>query len=91
MVLMVLERVPRSLRGELTRWMLELKTGVFIGNPSAMVRDRLWDKACRNMRNGSGVLVHTTDSEQGFAIRYWGEPSREIVDFEGLSLVRVRR
>ena len=31
MVVMILERVPPSLRGELTRWMLELRAGVFVG------------------------------------------------------------
>jgi CRISPR-associated protein Cas2 len=29
---MILEKVPTSLRGELTRWMLEPKSGVFVGN-----------------------------------------------------------
>ena len=90
MVLMVLERVPTSLRGELTRWMLELRAGVFVGNLSAMVRERLWEKACWNLRGGAGILVHTSDNEQGFAIQFWGTPSREIIDFEGLSLVRTR-
>jgi CRISPR-associated protein Cas2 len=29
---MVLERAPASLRGELNRWMLEIRSGVFVGN-----------------------------------------------------------
>lgn len=52
MVIMILERVPRSLRGELTRWMLEPKTGVFIGTISAMVRDKLWERVCASMHEG---------------------------------------
>ncbi|MBA3516457.1 MAG: type I-E CRISPR-associated endoribonuclease Cas2, partial [Rhizobiales bacterium] len=31
MVVMMLERVSPSLRGELTRWLIEPKTGVFVG------------------------------------------------------------
>ena len=32
MTVLILERVPASLRGQLTRWMLEVKAGVFVGN-----------------------------------------------------------
>ena len=45
-MVMLLERVSPGLRGELTRWLLELKAGVFVGRVSAMVRERLWATAC---------------------------------------------
>lgn len=89
MVIMILERVPRSLRGELTRWLLEPKAGVFVGTVSARVRDRLWDKACRSMADGAGMLIHSANTEQGFAIRIYGNLGREVIDFEGLSLIRT--
>lgn len=89
MVVIVLERVPTSLRGELTRWLLEPKTGVFVGKVSAMVRDRLWERVCRGMKGGAGMLIHSADTEQGFALRYCGATSREVVDFEGLALIRI--
>ena len=38
MVVMILERVPVLLRGELTRWLLEVRAGVFVGTMSAGVR-----------------------------------------------------
>lgn len=88
MVMIVMERVPPSLRGELTRWMLELKPGVFVGKLSGMVRDKLWETVCAGMKGGAGLLVHSSDSEQGFAIRYWGDPTRTTVDYEGLWLIR---
>jgi CRISPR-associated protein Cas2 len=87
-VVLILERVPVSLRGELTRWMLEVHPCVFVGTPSALVRDKLWDKACASARGGSCVLLHNDNSEQGFAIRTWG-PTRRVVDnYDGLKLVR---
>ena len=89
MVVMVLERVPPSLRGELTRWMLELRAGVFVGTLTALVRDKLWELACRGMVEGAGILVYSADTEQGFAIRFWGIPDRLVEDFEGLTLIRV--
>lgn len=89
MDVIVLERVPVSLRGELTRWMLEPKSGVFVGRLSAMVRDRLWELTCKRMREGAGILIYTTDTEQGYAIRTWGATSRLVRDFEGLSLITI--
>lgn len=86
---MVLERVPPGLRGELTRWLLELRAGVFVGTVSALVRDRLWELACQKMGGGAGVLVYHAATEQGFAVRYWGDTSRVIEDFDGLQLVRI--
>ncbi|HLI51335.1 MAG TPA: type I-E CRISPR-associated endoribonuclease Cas2e [Thermomicrobiaceae bacterium] len=89
MVIMILERVPVSLRGELTRWLIEPKAGVFVGSVSALVRDRLWEKACKAMKGGAGVLIHNADNEQGYAIQIWGERDRKPVDFDGLWLIRT--
>jgi CRISPR-associated protein Cas2 len=89
MIVLVLERVSASLRGELTRWLLEARAGVFVGNVSAEVRERLWERACTGRGAGAGVLMHRAATEQGFAVRVCGEPGREIVDFEGLTLVRI--
>lgn len=89
MVVIILECVSSSLRGELTRWMLEPKAGVFVGTMSAMVRDHLWELACARMGSGAGMMIHHADTEQGFAIRFWGKGSRLVEDFEGLQLIRI--
>lgn len=89
MTVILLERVPASVRGELTRWMLELKPGVFVGKVSALVRDHLWEKVCASMKGGAGMLIHSADTEQGYAIRLWGATARTVVDFDGLSLIKV--
>ena len=89
MVVMVLERVGTSLRGELTRWLVEARTGVFVGTVGAEVRERLWRKVCEGRGSGAAVLAYRADTEQGFALRACGDPSRELVDFDGLQLVRI--
>lgn len=55
MVVLVLERVPVSLRGELTRWLLEVRAGVFVGDVSAMVREKLWELVEEKAREGRGA------------------------------------
>jgi CRISPR-associated protein Cas2 len=89
MVVMVLEKVPVSLRGELTRWLIEPHPGVFIGHVNAMVRDRLWDK-CRKAKRAGGVIqAWSTNTEQRFQIRICGETRRVVVELDGLQLIRV--
>jgi CRISPR-associated protein Cas2 len=89
MIVMVLETVPLRLRGELTRWLLEPHTGVFVGHVSAMVRDRLWEKCCKASKDGGVLQIWSTNNEQRYAMRTNGKTRREIVDFEGLQLVRL--
>ena len=89
MVVIVLESVPTSLRGELTRWLIEPHPGVFVGHISAMVRDRLWEKCCQKIKGGGAVQVWNSNTEQRFRIRIFGETRRAIVDYDGLKLVRL--
>jgi CRISPR-associated protein Cas2 len=89
MTVIMLERVPASVRGELTRWMLEIHTGVFVGSLSALVRDLLWEHICDTMRNGAGALVYQTNTEQGFTMKVCGKTSRKLRDFDGLQLIQI--
>jgi CRISPR-associated protein Cas2 len=89
MVVMILEKVPTSLRGELTRWLIEPHTGVFVGHVNAMVRDRLWDKCCEARRTGGVVQIWSTNTEQRFEMRMAGATKRSVVDFDGLQLICV--
>jgi len=89
MVVMILEKVSPSVRGELTRWLLEARTGVFAGEVSAGVREKLWERVCQNAGTGGAVLLHNANTEQGFKIRLHGATSRSVADFDGLSLIRI--
>lgn len=89
MMVMILESVTPGLRGELTRWLIEPHTGVFIGHVTALVRDKLWAKCIETKTTGGVIQLWSTNTEQRFAMRKSGDTTRQIVDFEGLHLVRV--
>lgn len=89
MLIMILENVPTSLRGELSRWLLEPKTGVFIGHVSALVREKLWEKACQNRQVGGVLQAWATNTEQRYQMRLNGFTTRKIQDWEGLQLILV--
>jgi CRISPR-associated protein Cas2 len=90
LTVIVAERVPASLRGYLTRWMLEVHPGVFVGTVSARVRDALWERLVikRRKLTSSVLLLHNTAGEQGFTMLSAGTGSRQIADFDGLLLLR---
>jgi CRISPR-associated protein Cas2 len=80
------------LKGALSRWLLEPKTGVFLGNPSARVRDELWATAIKKAKD-SGVVIQiwTDQNPQGFSYRQFGERDRRFIDLDGLALVEFIR
>jgi CRISPR-associated protein Cas2 len=89
MLVMILETVPVGLRGELTRWLIEPHPGVFVGHVSALVRDRLWQKCCQGLKGGGVVQLWSTNNEQRFQVRTFGATRREVVDFDGLQMIRL--
>ena len=47
---------PPRLRGDLSKWLCEINTGVYVGNVSSRVRDAVWDRVCQNLKNGGRGL-----------------------------------
>jgi CRISPR-associated protein Cas2 len=91
MVVLMMHRVPRGLRGLLSRWFLEVQENVFVGDCSATVRWHLWNRACGGGRGTSAVsLAYSDDTEQGYSIMQFGMPTRSILDFDGLRLLKIR-
>jgi CRISPR-associated protein Cas2 len=73
MLVMILEKVPGRARGELTHWLLEVKTGVFVGHVSrgcaincGEVRQRAGD--------GGVTQIWSTNTEQRFQIGWRATP-----------------
>ena len=88
MVVIVLEHAPDKLRGELTRWLIEPKAGVYVGRISAMVREKLWEHICMDPAQDA-LLIYSAKTEQGYDIRINGSPDRTIVDLEGVKSIRI--
>lgn len=84
-----MERAPEKIRGELTRWMLEVKAGVFVGNISAAVRELLWEKINSEIETGAAMIIHSAKNEQGFVIKMCHSPKRSVVDMDGLFLIKT--
>ena len=87
MVVITLGSCPARLRGDLTKWMMEIRTGVYVGEMNARVRDAIWKRICENVAQGSASMVYSDQNEQGFSIRVHNS-EWEPVDFDGITLMR---
>lgn len=88
LTVIVLERVPPGVRGDLSRWMMQPATGVFVGNIPTQVRGLLWERVCGHRRTGACVTVTSALNEQGYEIRQHGDRTVELIDLDGLALIR---
>lgn len=88
--MLVLTNCPAGLRGLLTRWLLQIAPGVFIGKPSTRVRELLWEEVQQYAGNGRALLVYSTNNEQGFAFETFEHQWRPV-DHEGMTLIRRPR
>ncbi len=87
MVVITLTDCPPKLRGDLTKWLIEINTGVFVGKINARVREEVWQRVCDNLSNGRATMVFSANNEQryDFAVCHsqW-----EPVDYDGVKLIR---
>lgn len=69
MIVLVVSAVPAGLRGDLTKWLMEISPGVFVGNPSARIRDLLWERTTELSKDGRALLIYSSNNEQGMEYR----------------------
>lgn len=87
MVVLVLTACPAGLRGHLTRWLLEISPGVFVGAVPSRVRDLMWVRVVELCKDGRAIMVHSQRGEQRLAFRVHRH-DWEPVDVDGVWLMR---
>ena len=89
MLVMTLEKVPPRLRGSLTRWLVEIQSGVYVGRVNKVVRDLLWEKGVQDRETGRITQAWNTNSDQGFDFRIHGDEMRRSLDLDGLKVIAL--
>lgn len=87
MLVIVTENVPPRLRGRLAVWLLEIRAGVYIGNPSKRLREFIWKQVEEGIEDGNAAMAWSTNTESGYDFLTLGQNRRIPVDFDGLRLV----
>lgn len=85
-----LSKVPNSLRGDLSKWLQEVATGVYVGNLNTKVREKLWERVKDNLKDGEATISYYHRNEIGYNFETING-IREVIDSEGLPLVIVKK
>ena len=88
MTVITLKSVPQSLRGDLTRWMQEIATGVYVGNFNSRIRDYLWNRVKETMGNGEASMCFAARNEFGYDF-VTENTLRSVIDYDGLPLIFI--
>lgn len=86
MIILTMTACPIGLRGDLTKWLLEISPGVFVGQVSARVRDQIWERIKETTKDGRVTMVFSTNNEQRLDFRVHNS-TWEPIDFDGIKLM----
>lgn len=87
MIVLSVTNCPAGLRGDLSKWLSEINTGVYVGKLSARVRDELWDRVCTYIKDGQATMVCSTNNEQGYMF-FTHNTTWKPVDYDGITLMQ---
>lgn len=86
MVVITMTNCPAKLRGDLTKWLCEINTGVYVGQVSTRVREALWSRVCENIRDGQATMVYSYANEQHLEFRTHNT-RWQVRDYDGIKLM----
>ena len=90
MTTIVTKRAAPMVRGELTRWLLEVDTGVFVGDLDARRRDLLWQRLCAKEADCL-MVCHQRTSRQAMQIWTTGAFEKSLDFQSGMWLRKIAR
>lgn len=88
MLVIVLENAPPRLHGYLRRLFLEVRAGVYVGDYSTRVRERVWETIRYEIGPGNAVIAWSGPEEIGFSFDTCGANRRIPINLDGLKLVQ---
>jgi CRISPR-associated protein Cas2 len=86
MLVIVIENAPPRIHGYLSRLFLELRAGVYVGQYSIRVRERVWAIVEKGIGEGNAVLAWDAPNDAGFDFETCGTNRRVPVLLDGLKL-----
>ena len=87
MLVIVVENAPPRLRGRLAIWLLEVRSGVYVGKISRRVREMIWATVEKGIEDGNAGMVWSTNTESGYDVMAFGKNRRIPVELDGMKLV----
>ncbi len=87
MIVITMSKCPPRLRGDLSLWLMEINTGVYVGQVNYRVREALWKRVCENLQDGQATMVFSTNSEQRMEFRVHNT-NWKPTDYDGIRVMK---
>ena len=87
MIVVTVTDCPPRLRGDLSKWLLEINTGVYVGQLNPRVREELWKRICKHLPRGRATMVYLANNEQRMSFHVHNT-TWQPADYEGITLMR---
>ncbi|MDO4466878.1 MAG: type I-E CRISPR-associated endoribonuclease Cas2e [Bacillota bacterium] len=87
MVVVTISKCSPRLRGDISKWLMEISTGVYVGRINARVREQLWERICEHSDCGEAIMVFSAKNEQGFSF-YVHNVEWKPTDYDGIMLLK---
>ncbi len=88
LTVITVKNAPLSLRGDLTKWMQEIATGVYVGNFNSRIREQLWSRVGESIGTGEATITYAYRNEIGYSFDTL-HTERTVIDYEGIPLVQI--
>jgi len=89
MLLIRTANVPSSLTGYLSRYLLELESGLFVGKINRALAEHLWSQTAKYAKDGYATAVLSGGSDLDFTLRAHNHPTLTIEDEDGLPVPHI--
>jgi len=90
MLLIDLLDAEQRLEGQISRKLLEIRPGVYVGSLPKRQLEVLWDAVVES-KPRAALLVYAAKTETGVSMKSLGDHRYKIVDSDGLQLVSFKR
>lgn len=86
MVIISVEHAEPKIEGYLTRHMLKIRPGIFVGRLSKTRRDCLWEHIIDEQPDIDSVMCYDM-ANKTISIQTHGNPTRKVIDVDGIQLL----
>ena len=88
-MVVITENIPANLRGRLSLWLVEIRSGIYVGVYSMKVREYIWETIEKGMGRSRGnvTMVWKDRTDSGYSLKTIGKSSWIPIDFDGITLM----
>ncbi|WP_298666238.1 type I-E CRISPR-associated endoribonuclease Cas2e [uncultured Methanofollis sp.] len=87
LIVVAVENAPPRLRGRLALWLVEVRSGVYVGTYSVRVREMIWDQVLAGIEEGSAVMIWQERNDAGYDFVMTGDNRRVPKDMDGVKFI----